>query len=294
MNDDTGSLKNGLQDDDGELSDKALAEMLDGLLGTEEDSVPSAKPGLADTNDDEEEDRISRVLTPRQEAAEDAADSLKVELDIEDAPFLEEEEPEDAPQPEKSNPALQKNKAAQGEAEKKGLRGVLRKLLGNKKRLGLVAGAAIFLLLAPIGFLLLTNNRTALPPPEPAQSSAPPAAPEKAPEASPPPPLPDRRYVFESAPYLVPLRGSEGEPRFLHLRYTVETENPSVFSELQARSIPIRDAVYHYLSKKPPTLLSNEEQVKLLRSDLINVINQLLGTDKITELNFQEYLITGG
>ena len=293
MNDNTGSFKNGVQDDDGELSDKALAEMLDSLLDADEDSFPPDKPGLADTND-EEEDRISRVLTPRPGASEDAADSRKVELDLEDAPFLEEEEPEDAPQPKKSSPALQANEAAQDETEKKGLRGFLQKLLGNKKRLGLVAGAAIFVLLAPVGFLLLSSDRADIPPPEPAHSSASPATPQAAPEPSPPPPVPDRRYVFESAPYLVPLRGSEGEPRFLHLRYTVETKNPNVFSELQMHGIPIRDAVYHYLSKKPPTLLSNEEQVKLLRSDLINIINQLLGTDKITELNFEDYLITGG
>ena len=289
MNDNTGSLKNGLQDDDGELSDKALAEMLDSLLDADEDGFAPDKPGLVDTDD--EEDRISLVLTPRQGASEDAADSRKVELDIEGAPFLEEEEPEDAPQPKTSSPALQENEATRDEAEKEGRRGFLQKLFGNKKRLGLVAGAVVFVLLAPIGYLLISSDRSDPPPPEPVQNSVPP---EAAPEPSPPPPLPDRHYVFESAPYLVPLRGSEGEPRFLRLRYTVETESPNVFSELQTRGIPIRDAIYHYLSKRPPTLLSNEEQVNLLRSDLISIINQLIGTGKITELNFQEYLITGG
>lgn len=254
-------------------SDAALQEMLDDLL--------NAGDGGAENN------------APASDAAaapegEEPGDHSKVELDIDDAPFLEEEEPKESQKQEAAAPALRETAADESEEEPGGLKGFLLRLRKDKKRLAMVSGAALFILLAPLAFLVLTGKKLEPAPEPPVQAQTPQPEPPK--ETLPQ----ENRFIYQSAGFLVPVHGSEGELRFMRLRYTIVSESFNIFSELQHKSIAIRDAVYHYLSKKPLPYLSGEEQVKLLRSDLINVINQQLGADKITELNFEEYLITGG
>lgn len=213
---------------------------------------------------------------------------FKVELDIEDAPFLEEEE-ERKPPPPPMPQAMTEITPPKQAAGKDGLP-IIKRLLQNKRRLALVAGVAVCILLAPVILLLVTGNGGEdIPPPV---AEAPEAAP--APVAEPPlEPAPPVVHLFQSAPYFVETRGSDGEIRFLRCAFTLPTDNRMLFVELQQKQLILRDAVYHYLSNKPLSFLSDRDQLEGLKLDLLSVMNGHVTADKLHELYFEEYVIVG-
>jgi flagellar FliL protein len=89
-------------------------------------------------------------------------------------------------------------------------------------------------------------------------------------------------------------RGSEGELRFLRASFAIPTENPMLFVELGTKDIAVRDAIYYYLRNKPLTFLADKDSREMLKNDLLSVINEHISSEKVTELFFEEYLITGG
>lgn len=278
--DDFGS-GNGENAGSGPPSDERLERMLDSLLGPDMPDAPDVDPAHS-----------SPFADPLPPDGNGQPDQRKVELDIDDAPFLREKEERELSLPRMAEPALPEaaTQEKEGEDEEgRGLPGFLRRLSGHSKRLALAGGAVCLILLAPLVFLLVRGGEPAGQPAEAVQAQkAEPSLP-----AAPTPPLQSARYVVQGSPYLVPLRGSEGEIRFLRLSYTLATGNTRLFAELRQKNIPIRDAVYQYLSKKHLPVSGGEEQMKLLRSDLIHVINQQISADKLDELNFEEYLVTG-
>lgn len=234
-------------------------------------------PGLADP--------LSFEAGPAASAPSEPG--VKVELDIEDAPFLEEEErkPPPPPAPQAKTEIAQKKQAA-GKAAPP----VLQRLLQNKRRLAIAAGVAVCVLLAPVILLLVTGNGAE----DPALPIA--EAPQAEPAPVPEPPLepaPPAVHLFQSAPYFVETRGSDGEIRFLRCAFTLSTENRMLFVELQQKRLILRDAVYHYLSNKPLSFLSDKDQLEGMKLDLLSVMNEHVTADKLHELYFEEYVIVG-
>lgn len=219
------------------------------------------------------------------EGASGKTPSVKVELDIEDAPFLQEpEEPKPpAKEPEKPAPVELAAPAAKGPSAFK-LK--LAALLANKKRLAIIGGGLLILLLAPIAITMFLHKKPAPPPPqEPVRKIVPDEPPRENTPAGP-------KFLFKGEPFLIERRGSEGEIRFLRCRFSIPTDNPSLYAELHAKNIAVRDAIYYYLNNKPVTFLSDSTQSEVLKKDLISVINEHLSADKIQELYIEEYLVT--
>ena len=204
--------------------------------------------------------------------------SVKVELDIEDAPFLQEAEekppPPKAPEPAPSPPAEEKKPSR------------FATLLANKKRLALIAGGVLLLLLAPIAISLLLGGEKPAPVPEtPVQTVQKGDPPRQDAPAGP-------KFLFKGEPFLIERRGSEGELRFLRCRFSIPTDNPVLYAELQAKNIAVRDAIYYYLNNKPLTFLSDNAHTLVLKTDLISVINEHISAEKIQELYIEEYLVS--
>jgi flagellar FliL protein len=215
--------------------------------------------------------------------APDSSRSVKVELDIEDAPFLQ--DPEEIKPPVKETPPpiqLAQPPTVAPSAFQRMLAG----LLGNKKRLAAIGGGLLLLLLAPIAISLFLGKKPAPPPPqeevrkiipdEPARDNAP---------AGP-------KFLFKGEPFLIERRGNEGEIRFLRCRFAVPTDNPMLYAELQAKNISLRDAIYYYLNNKPITFLIDNTQTEVMKKDLISVINEQVTAEKIQEVYIEEYLVT--
>ena len=221
---------------------------------------------------------------PAGDAAPAKAPSVKVELDIEDAPFLEEQEEQKAPAKEPEKPAPTPPPAE--EKKPSAFKAKLAALLGNRKRLALVGGGLLLILLAPIVInLVLSGSKSAPQPEEPVRRIVPDEAPR---DDAPPGP----KFLFKSDLFLIERRGSEGEIRFLRCRFSIPTENPVLYAELQAKNIAVRDAIYYYLNNKPVVFLSDDMHTEVLKKDLISVVNEQISAEKVQELYIEEYLVT--
>lgn len=224
------------------------------------------------------------------EKSPSAAAGIKVELDIDDAPFLEEEEeqaeePAQAPEetPEEAPPPQKKE-------EEEAPKGRLAALLANKKKLALIGGAALFvLIILPLAlrFFLFSGEPPPPPPPGPERIVTPATPPrEDAPEGP--------KFLYQAEPFFLERRGSEGEIRFLRCRFSIPTDNPLLYAELMAKTIAVRDAIYYYLNNRPLSFITDNAAHTELKQDLISVINEHVSAEKVKELYIEEYLVTGG
>lgn len=226
-----------------------------------------------------------------EEASGKSPASFKVELDLEDAPFLEEVEEAPPPPKKPAEPAKETQAAApQKTKAPSALKARLAALLANKKRLAIVGGGLLVLLLAPLVLMLVFSGEKKPPPPPPAP------APEVLTQSVTPPRQdapPGPKFLFKGEPFMIELRGTEGQIRFLRCRFSIPTENPALYGELMAKNIAVRDAIYYYLSNKPLTFLVDSKAHEALKLDLISVINEHISAEKIHELYIEDYYVTG-
>lgn len=223
------------------------------------------------------------------EDAPSAAPAFKVELDIDDAPFLE-EEPEPEPEPEPVAPAPEKAPAKKTEekTEKKPsfIKRFIDKLRSDKKLLFLtVGGLAILLVVPPVLFFLLSGEDAPPPPPPPPVQQAPVEKVEPV-RAEP------SEHLFPMEPFLVERKGSEGEIRFLRCAFTIVTGEQRIQQEMTLKKIVLRDAIYYYLHNKPLTFLLDNDTTSTIKVDLISVINEHLTLGKIDDLLIEDYFIS--
>ena len=215
-------------------------------------------------------------------------ESLKVELDLDDAPFLEEEEkpppppaPEPkAPEPPKPEPAPEPRKSFFARKKKLviGAAGLLLLLLCG-------GGAALFFLgggddegtqgtvaLDIENVIIVQVNGTHTDIPDYAMPSA---------------------HVVELDPFIVPHTGSEGEVRFFRFVLALPLEEAIQVQEVEARLVELRGALYYYLSNRNVHFNISEEEYQSFKQDLVSVINEHISVKKITEVYILESLVTG-
>lgn len=205
----------------------------------------------------------------------------KVELDLDDAPFLEDEpEPQPAREPEK--PARPHEEAAAPAARPR----LPQRLLANKRKLAVAGGGALLLIIAAIYanvFLFSGEPKAPLPPqPEPEQVAI---APKPLPPAETP------HFIIQFEPFWVELKDTEGAIRFLMFRFSVPTNSEILFAEMNVKMLILRDALFYYLRNQPIISLSDEARAMTFKEELITVINEHLGSGKVSEILIQDYLI---
>ncbi len=218
--------------------------------------------------------------------------SVKVELDLDDAPFLEEppaeEKKPEAPPPEqtaKVSPAPDKKPPL-----KERLLVRLRPLLSNKKRL-LIAGAALLVLVAGgVAVPFLLSSPSAPKPAEPAKPQTRRIVVNGTQDDHEPAPA-GPQILFSFEPFIVPLRGPENELRFLRCRFAVPLDNPMLKAEMELKKIALRNAMYYYLHNREVPFLLDPRESGVIKADLIGVINGLVSTEKIHELYFEDFQV---
>lgn len=220
--------------------------------------------------------------------AEDVADAAvpavgKVELDLDDAPFLvEEEEPEPEPEPEPQPQAAPPAAAEAPPPAKKRLD--FKALLKNKLVLA-GAGSAIILLAVAAFFLFGSSEPDTAPPPEP-----PPVAAHTEPEAPKEPEKPTEYYI-RWEPFWVEFADSDGNVRFLICRFAGITLSEVVKSEAEAKQVVLRDTIYYYLTHKEKEFLGNTANADALKRDVLAVVNQYLTTGQLDQILLEDYVI---
>lgn len=200
----------------------------------------------------------------------------KVELDLDDAPFLKEDEPP-APAEASKEPAAKKESAAPEDAPAATTK--------KKKLLLLAAVAGVILLLAAAAVWWFVLRTPPPPPPPPA-----PVEPEVivvpgAPAASTAP----AESVKELAAFVIPRQSPQGT-RFLVCKFSTLSKDPAIDAEIDHKLIPLRDALYYYLSSKPDEFLLNPGNAAKVKQDLAGVVNDYITHGKIEDVLFESYL----
>ncbi|MFP5259671.1 MAG: flagellar basal body-associated protein FliL [Acidobacteriota bacterium] len=229
--------------------------------------------------DDDSLDAPVKAKLDDSELSDDLPKALqKVDLDLDDAPFLEDEPEETPPPPEEAGPG---GKAVADEAAAKPTRKKRLILLGLILVLLLGGGAAAY-------FLLL--KKPAPPPPvvetAPHEEPAPPPPPPP-----PPPPAPKPEIVLTMDPFLVELTDRTGRSRFLTIRFSAATHDHAVELEFKRNYIVLRDAVYYYLKNKSLEFLTDKNNADTLKKDVLSVMNQFIGAQPLDNLLIEDYLV---
>lgn len=203
----------------------------------------------------------------------------KVDLDLDDAPFLEDEE--EAPAAEEG----QAEEATPFPVETEG------KKPSRKKKLILIAAPVLLLVIGAAVFFLL--HKKPAPPPAPVEETPPvEQAPPPEPVPTPPePPAPKQEIVIPMEPFLVDLTDSQGHTRFLTIRFTAVTQEKAVELEFKRNIIVLRDAVYYYLKNKKLEFLTDKNNADVLKKDVLSVINQFIGAQPLDNLLIEDYLV---
>ena len=191
----------------------------------------------------------------------------KVELDLDDAPFLTEQE---SPPPAKKEDApLQV--AADAPPNK-------------KKKLILIAGAAalVVVLAAAAAVWWFVLRTPPPPPPEPVKPEVIVVPTPKTPTAKP-------DSVKELAPFVIPRQTAKGA-RFLICKFSTVSQSPRVGMEIDQKLIPLRDALYYYLSSKPDAFLLDPASAPTIKKDLSGVLNDYLTQGRIEDILIESYL----
>lgn len=197
------------------------------------------------------------------------ANVKKVELDLDDAPFLRRDEPPPPAVSEDSIPAVddKKDDAAR-----------------RKKKLILLAaiGAAV-LVIALVAVWFFFFRAPPPPPPEPPK-------PDVVVVPSTPAVETPRDIVRQFAPFIVPVAEAGGKTRFLVCKFAAISADPKVNEEMAQRLVPLRDAVYFYLRGKNSAFLLDARNGDAIKKDLTSIFNDYLSQGKVEDIVFESYL----
>lgn len=209
------------------------------------------------------------------DTSETTRGTQKVELDLDDAPFLEEEEEEVKAEPVKPSAPVSLEPAKE---EKPPL---------DKKKLIILGAAALLLVIVAalaVKFIFF-KSKAAAPEPEKTQQAAP--AQDNATVVEPEKP----EIHFRMEPFWVEQKAGPEEVRFLIVRMQLGTKDPAVAKDFEMKLLPARNAIFYYLKNKDVQFLVDEQNTDKLKAELLLVINQYVADGKFDTLMFEEYVV---
>ncbi|MHC1789264.1 flagellar basal body-associated FliL family protein [Solidesulfovibrio sp.] len=231
--------------------------------------------------DDDSLDPPVKAKLDDSELSDDLPKALqKVDLDLDDAPFLE-DEPEETPPP-AEDATVGETAAAVDETAKP----------SRKKRFLILGLIALLLLGGGAAAYFLFLKKPASPPPvveETPQAEVPP--PVMPPPPPPEPPAPKPEIVLTMDPFLIELTDQKGRSRFLTIRFSAATTEHAAELEFKRNHIVVRDAVYYYLKNKSLEFLTDKKNADALKKDVLSVINQFIGAQPLDNLLIEDYLV---
>nr|WP_321514189.1 flagellar basal body-associated FliL family protein [uncultured Pseudodesulfovibrio sp.] len=200
----------------------------------------------------------------------------KVDLDLDDAPFLEdEEEEEEITETEEETPLIQEE-----DSEPRSGLGAL-----FKNKVFLISLGVILILIIVIIILLVRKPDTSPPPPPPAQVE------EVLPTEETSAVLETPQILIRLDPFLVEQIDEEGKIRFLEIRVLVSTEDEGLSMQFKQETYAVRNALFYYLKNKDLQFLSDKKNSDKLKKELLAIINQYMGFGQFETLMFEQYLV---
>ena len=231
--------------------------------------------------DEPDENQAEQEEGPRPKAQLDDSEASraarKVDLDLDDAPFLEdEEEEEEAAEEPEAPPTL-------AEPQPKKERKPLPPWLTNKFTI-IGAGSALLLIILAL-FLFSGGDEPA---PEPAPEE------EVVVEPAPEPEIPEevqQDHLVSLEPFVVEEIDENGEIRFLEIKLIFTTPDTALADNLVRNTPTVRYALYYYLKNKDLTFLTDETNSEALKQELLAVVNQYMADGRFENLLFEQYLV---
>ena len=192
----------------------------------------------------------------------------KVELDLDDAPFLKVEE--EKPQ-EKAPPPATVEASPPEPAPKK----------SKKKLIVVIAAVAVLIIGAAVWWFVLRT-----PPPPPPE----PPKPEVIVVPSKPAVAEQKDYIKDLKPFTVPYIDPLGKSLFLVCKFSVMSKVPDLDRQIDPKIIAVRDAIYFYLRGKTGEFILNPVNAQTVKEDLTAVLNDYMTQGKIDDVLFESYL----
>ena len=206
------------------------------------------------------------------EVAGSGSQLKKVELDLDDAPFLQAEEPPAAPARRGDDVPAPPDDAPEDAGK------------GKRKKLLIIGVAAgVVLLVAAAAVWWFVFRTPPPPPPEPPK-------PEVVVVPSTPGAQTPQDIVKEFALFVVPTQEAEGGTRFLVCKFSTIIKDPAVGREIDQRMLSLRDAIYYYLRSKDDAFLRDARNGQQIKGDLLGVLNDYMAQGKIEDILFESYL----
>lgn len=199
----------------------------------------------------------------------------KVELDLDDAPFLQWEEEEQA-EGEQETESLDQGASGTESGDRQVSAAPWWK---RRAVLLLIGGLAGLVVLAVLGWAVLWRQA-----PEPVE-----AKPEKKVSTA----TTEQTSTIEEIsfePFWVEYETSSGF-RYLHFEFALNSRHDKLGWEIDRKRFVIRDAIYYYLKNKKLSFLSDKSNVSGLKKDLASVINQYLSNGKVHSILIQDYVV---
>jgi flagellar FliL protein len=203
----------------------------------------------------------------------------KVELDLDDAPFLEEEEEVEETQEAEPSPSVELDTQPEKVEQTKAIP-------FWKKKWFLILLILIILVAGAIYYFIFRPQVT---------SSKPKSQPEEVKERQisppePPPPPPPEEIIIPFEPFWVELK-FKNQTKFLYCKFQFSTTNDKLTWEIKRKQIILRDAIYYYLRNKDFMFLNNEKNGKRLKKDILTVVNQYLNNGQLENILIEEYVL---
>lgn len=200
----------------------------------------------------------------------------KVELDLDDAPFLQKEEPrQEAPAQRPANrpPAVPEAAPAPSGSRK-------------KKLIIIAAAAGLLVLLGAAAVWWFLLRTPAAPPPPPVEGPQPQVITVPA-QTVPPPPVESLKALD---PFWVENKDMQGKSHFLICTFSIVFDDPQAEQELERHMLVIRDAIYFYLCSKNFETLLDAKEVEGMKKDIVDTINNYLTRYKAKDVLFESYI----
>ena len=212
------------------------------------------------------DDNVKEKDDIQVEVASSAAAGGKVELDLDDAPFLREPE-------EKPLPPVERRSTAPAP--------VVQQAPKSKKKL-IIGGIGLFVVLAATAVWCFFFR---VPPPV-VEPPKPEVIVVKPPEAAPV----EQDFIFELEPFWVPVKDDKGNTNFLVCRFSTIADKEMVNKEIEKQLMTVRDAMYYYLRNKSLEFLLAAANRETIKKDLTSVVNSYLTLGQIEDVLMESYL----
>ena len=204
----------------------------------------------------------------------------KVELDLEGAPFLVEEE---RPGDKKKSADAEKPLVIKDASEEKPgwaeAHPTLKKILIPK-----ISVPLLIVIIAAVAYFFFIKTDTPPPPPPPEKDKT--ALPESVAA-----PKDTQDYALSFEPFWVEQTDADGNTRFLIFKFTASSKDEKVRWEATRKILLLRDAVFYYLRHKNLTFLSDTENVAVMKHDLLGILNGHLSSGTMDSLLIESYLV---